>query len=38
MCFHYHEMEVLYPVKTEVTPVQVGKLGGKSYLVPFLDP
>lgn len=38
MCFHYHEMEVLYLVKTEVTPVQVGKLGRKSYLVPFLDP
>lgn len=38
VCFHYHEMAALYPVKTEVSPVRVGKLGGKSYLVPFLDP
>lgn len=38
VCFHYHEMAVLYPVKTEVSPVRVGKFGGKSYLVPFLDP
>ena len=38
VCFHYHEMAVLYPVKTEVSPVRAGTLGGKSYLVPFLDP
>ena len=39
MSFHYHEMEVLYPVKEiAVIPVQVEKLGGKSYLVPFPDP